>query len=85
VDARDKPGHDELNDMHRILAGSAQGRSKRGRKLSVDDEQQNLFRSNNRVVRVTSCERQRGIDICAFEIRIVEKDCLPRLAVRQQA
>jgi hypothetical protein len=71
--------------MRRIVAGSAQGCSKRGRKLSVDDEQQNLFRSNNRVVRVTSCERQRCIDICAFEIRIVEKDCLPRLAVRQQA
>jgi hypothetical protein len=33
------------------------------------------------MVRVTGCERQRGIDICAFKIRIVEKDCLPRLAI----
>jgi hypothetical protein len=33
------------------------------------------------MVRVTSSERERGIDICAFEIRIVEKDCLPRLAI----
>ncbi len=63
--------------MHRIIAGSAQRFRKRGRKLSVDDEQQNLFRGNNWVVRVTSGERERGIDICAFEIRIVEKDCLP--------
>jgi hypothetical protein len=66
VDARDKPGHDELNDMHRIVARSAQGSCKRGRKLSIDDEQQNLFHGNNWMVRVTSCERERGIDICAF-------------------
>jgi hypothetical protein len=71
--------------MHRIAAGRAQGSRKRGRKLGVDDEQQNLFRGNNWMVRMTSSERQRGIDICAFEIRIVEKDCLPRLAIGQQA
>ncbi len=71
--------------MHRIKAGSAQGSRKRGRKLSVDDEQQNLFRGNNWMVSVARCERERGIDICAFEIRIVQKDCLPRLAIRQQA
>ncbi len=50
---------------------------------SIDDEQQNLFRSNNWMVRLTSCERERGIDIRAFEIRVIEKDCLPRLAIRQ--
>jgi hypothetical protein len=44
-----------------------------------------LFRGNYRMVRVSSRERERRIDICAFEIRIVEKDCLSRLAVRQQA
>jgi hypothetical protein len=71
--------------MHRIVAGSAQGSRKRGRKLSVDDEQQDLFRGNNWMVRVTRCERERGIDVCAFEIRIVAKDGLPRLAIRQQA
>jgi hypothetical protein len=75
----------QIDDMHRIEAGSAQGSCERGRKLSVDDEQQNLFRGNNRMVNVTSCERERGIDICAFEIRIVEKNCLPRLAIREQA
>ena len=71
--------------MYRIVAGGAQRSRKRGRKLSVYDEQQNLFRGNNWMVRLTGCERERGIDICAFEIRIVEKDCLPRLASRQQA
>jgi hypothetical protein len=55
--------------MHRIVAGGAQGSRKRGRKLSVDDEQQDLFRGNNWMVRLTRCERERGIDIRAFEIR----------------
>ena len=75
----------QIENMHRIEAGRAQGPRERGRKLSVDKEQQSLFRGNNRMVRLPSCERERSIDICAFEIRIVEKDCLSRLAIRQQA
>jgi hypothetical protein len=71
--------------MHRIVAGSAQGFCKRGWKLGVYDEQQNLFRGDNWMVRVTSCKRERGIDIGAFEIRVIEKDGLPRLAIGQQA
>jgi hypothetical protein len=75
----------QIENVHCIEAGGAQRPRKRGRKLSVDEEQQNLFRGNNRMVRLASCEREHRIDICAFEIRIVEKDCLSRLAIRQQA
>lgn len=67
----------QIYDVYCIEAGGAQGFRERGPKLSVNEEQQNLFRGNNRMVCVSSCEREHRIDILAFEIRIVEQDCLP--------
>ncbi len=60
-----------------IIAGKAR---KRRRKLRVDQEEQNLFRRDNGMVRLPRSKGQNRIDISAFKIRIFLKDRLSRLA-----
>jgi hypothetical protein len=68
-----------------LASGLTQCLSQRGRKLRIDQKQQNLFRRDNRVVRLPGSKSQNRVDIGIFEIRIFLKDCLSRLARRHQA
>jgi len=68
--------------MDRLAAGVTQSYCQRGRKLSVDKKEQNLFRRNNGMVCLTGSKGQDGIDIRIFEIWILLKDRLARLARR---
>ena len=68
--------------MDRLAAAVVQSRAQRRRKLSVDKKKQSLLRRNNGMVCLTSSKGQNGIDIRIFEIRILLKDRLARLACR---
>jgi len=70
--------------MNRLTAGLTQCLSQRGRKLRIDQKEQNLFRRDNRVVRLPGRKSQNRVDISILEIRIFLKDCLSRLASRHQ-
>jgi hypothetical protein len=68
--------------MDRLAAAVAQSRAQRGRKLSVDQKKQSLFRRNDGMVCLTGSKGQDGIDISVFEIWILLKDRFTRLANR---
>src|SRR5580704_15185045 len=51
-------------------------------KAEAEQKQQNLFRRDNRMVRLTRSKGQNRIDVCTFEIGIVLQDRLVRLANR---
>ena len=82
VGGRQQP---EVDNVNRLAAGLAQCLRQRGRKLRVDQKEQNLFRRDNRMVGLTGSKGQNRIDISAFKIRILLKDRLSRLASRHQA
>lgn len=71
--------------MNRLTTGLAQGLCERGRKLRVDQKEQNLFRRDDGMVCLTGGKGQNRIDVSVFKIRIFLKDRLPRLAGRHQA
>jgi hypothetical protein len=71
--------------MNRLTSGSTQSIRQRGRKLRIDDKQQDLFRCDDGMVGLPGRESQDSIDIRAFEIGIILKDRFARLAGRQQA
>ena len=71
--------------MDRLIACLEQGLCQRRRKLCVDQKEQVLFRRDDGVVRLARGKGQDRIDIRVFEIRIILKDDLPRLAGRHQA
>ena len=66
--------------MNRLTARLAQCLCQRGRKLCVDQKEQNLFRRDNGMVRLPGSKGQNRIDIRVFKIRIFPKDRLSRLA-----
>ena len=70
--------------MNCVAAGMAQCFPQRGRKLCIDEEQQNLFRRYDGVVRLPSGKGQRRIEVSIFEIGILLKNRLSRLASRHQ-
>jgi hypothetical protein len=71
--------------VFRLTAGLTQSFSQRGRKLRIDQEEQNLFRRDNGMVCLPGGKGQNRIDISALKIRIFLKDRLSRLASRHQA
>jgi hypothetical protein len=76
----------ELADYaFRLTAGVAQCLCQRGRKLRVDQEEQNLFCRDDGMVRLAGSKGQNRINIRVFEIRILLKDGLSRLTSRHQA
>jgi len=66
--------------MNRLAAGLAQCLCQRGRKLRVDQKEQNLFRRDDGMVSLTGSKGQNRIDVRAFKIRILLKNRLSRLA-----
>ena len=66
--------------MSRLTARLAQCLRQRGRKLRVDQKEQDLFRRDNGMVRLPGSKGQNRIDIGIFKIGIFLKDHLPRLA-----
>jgi hypothetical protein len=75
----------EVHNVNRLTAGLPQCRRQRGRKLRVDQKEQNLLRSDNGMVRLPGSKGQNRIDIGAFKIRILLKNRFSRLASRHQA
>jgi hypothetical protein len=75
----------EIDNVNCVAAGMAQCFRQRGRKLCIDEEQQNLFRRYDGVVRLPGGKGQRRIEVSIFEIGILLKNCLSRLAGRHQA
>jgi hypothetical protein len=75
----------EVDNVNRLTAGFAQCFGQRGRELCIDQNEQNLFRRDNRMVGLPGSKGQNRIDISAFKIRILLKDRLSRLASRHQA
>jgi hypothetical protein len=75
----------EVDKMNRLTAGLAQCRRQRGRKLCIDQKEQNLFRRDNGMIRLTGSKGQNRIDVRVFKIRILLKNRLSRLASRHQA
>lgn len=71
--------------MERSKSGAAQRLCQRGRKLRVDQKQQDLLRRDDGVVSLARGKGQHSIDISAFEVGILLKDHLSRLAGRHQA
>jgi hypothetical protein len=59
-----------------LIAGVAQRFCQRGRKLSIDEKKQNLFRRDDGMVQLTGGKGQSRIDVGAFEIGILLKDHL---------
>jgi hypothetical protein len=68
-----------------LTAGLTQCFSQRGRKLRIDQEEQNLFRRDDGMVCLPGGKGQNRIDIGTLKIRIFLKDRLSRLASRHQA
>jgi hypothetical protein len=66
----------EVDNVNRLTAGFAQCFGQRGRELCIDQKEQNLFRRDNRMVRLPGSKGQNRIDISAFKIRILLKDRL---------
>jgi hypothetical protein len=75
----------EIDDVNRWASGLTQCLSQRGRKLRIDQKEQNLFRRYNRVIRLPGSKGQNCVDISILKIRIFLKDRLSRLARRHQA
>ncbi len=71
--------------MNRQTSGLTQSLCQRGRKLSVDQKEQGSFRRDDGVVGLPRGKGQNSIDIRAFEIGIILKYRLTRLASRHQA
>lgn len=71
--------------MNGLTAGLAQCLCQRGRKLRVDQNEQNLFRRDNGMVRLAGGKGQNCIDVCVLKIGIFLKNGLSRLAGRHQA
>ena len=75
----------EIDDVNRLAAGLAQRLCQQGRKLRVDQKEQNLFRRDDGMVRLPGSKGQNRINVRVFEIRIFLKNRLARLAGRHQA
>jgi hypothetical protein len=75
----------EVDNVNRFAAGLAQRLRQRGRKLRIDQKEQNLFRRNDGMVRLPGSKGQDRIEIRVFKVRIFPKNRLSRLAGRHQA
>jgi hypothetical protein len=75
----------EIANVDYLVAAITKRRCQRRRKLRVDQKKQSLFRRDDRMVSLTGRKGQDRIDVGAFEIGIIPKDRLSRLARRQQA
>jgi hypothetical protein len=75
----------EIDDVNRLAAGLAQRLCQQGRKLRVYQKEQNLFRRDDGMIRLTGSKGQNRIDVRVFEIRVLLKNRLSRLAGRHQA
>jgi hypothetical protein len=75
----------EVDHVNSLAPSITQRPCQGRRKLRVDQKKQSLFRRYDRMVGLTRRKGQHRIDVGAFEIGIVLKDSLSRLACRQQA
>ena len=67
------------------MASLAQCLCQRGRKLRIDQKEQNLFRRDDGMICLPGSEGQNRIDVRIFEIGILLENRLSRLASRHQA
>jgi hypothetical protein len=70
----------EIDNVNRLTADLAQRLCQQGRKLRIYQKEQNLFRRDDGMVRLTGSKGQNRIDVRVFEIRILLKNRLSRLA-----
>jgi hypothetical protein len=75
----------DVDKVNRLTAGLTQCFRQRRRKLRVDQKNQNLFRRDDGMVRLTGSKGQNRIDVRVFKIRIILKNRLSRLSSRHQA
>jgi hypothetical protein len=71
--------------VNRLTASVPQCLCQRRRKLRVDQEEQNLFRRDDGMVSLPGGKSQDRIDVRVFQVRILLKNRLARLASRHQA
>ena len=70
--------------MEGLVACIAQSRRQCGRKLGINQKQHASFCRNNRMIRLTRGKGQYGVDVVAFQIRVILQDLFARLFGRQQ-